>query len=144
MMATSTRMVAPLISRKETTTVRVGSIDVRPVSTTKVRKADSKARPTANGASHLHRDQPLDSANDGSNDAAEVSALVIPAKGELKAFPPHRDDGGDGLMHSYHNVAKLRQFRGVCCRQNARVLRRFAPTGRYGRIPGPYLRYLPL
>jgi hypothetical protein len=29
----------------------------------------------------------LDSANDGSNDAAEVSALVIPAKGELKAFP---------------------------------------------------------
>jgi hypothetical protein len=28
----------------------------------------------------------LDSANDGSNDAAEVSALVIPAKGELKLY----------------------------------------------------------
>jgi hypothetical protein len=53
----------------------------------------------------------LDSANDGSNGAAEVSALVIPAKGELKALRP--PDGG--LMHSYHIVAKLRQFRGVFC-----------------------------
>ncbi len=87
MMPTSTRMVAPLISMKETTTSRVGSIGVRPVSTTKVRNADNSARPTANGASHLRRDHPLDSANDGSNDAAEVSALVIPARGELKAFP---------------------------------------------------------
>src|SRR6266404_1677717 len=85
MMATSTRMVAPLISMKETTTSRVGSIGVRLVSTTKVRNADSSASPTANGASHLQRDHPLDSANDGSNDGAEVSALVIPAKGELKA-----------------------------------------------------------
>ena len=59
MMPTSTRMVAPLISMKETTTSRVGSIRVRPVSTTKVRKADSSARPTANGASNLRRDQPL-------------------------------------------------------------------------------------
>jgi hypothetical protein len=42
-----------------------------------------------------------------------VSALVIPAKGELKAFPPHRDDGGDGLMHSYHNVANLQQHCGI-------------------------------
>src|SRR6266481_3390954 len=85
MMPTSSRMIAALIRRKETTTTRVGSIRVRPVSTTKVRNVDSRARPTANGASHLHRDHPLDSANDGSNDAAEVSALVIPAKGELKA-----------------------------------------------------------
>jgi hypothetical protein len=38
-----------------------------------------------------------------------VSALVIPAKGELMALRP--PDGG--LMHSYHIVAKLRQFRGV-------------------------------
>ena len=80
MMPTSSRMVAALISMKETTTVRVGSIRVRPVSTTKVRKADSKARPTANGASSLRRDPPLDSANDGSNGGAEVSALVIPAR----------------------------------------------------------------
>ncbi len=73
-------MVAPLIRRKETTTVRVGSIWVRPVSTTKVSRVDSNARPTANGARNLHRDLPLGSANDGSNDAAEVSALVIPAR----------------------------------------------------------------
>ena len=77
MMPTSTRMVAPLVSRKETTTSRVGSIGVRPVSTTKVRKAESSARPTANGASSLRRDHPLGSANDGSNEAAEVCALVI-------------------------------------------------------------------
>ena len=93
--------------------VGVGSIRVRPVSTTKVRKADSSARPTANGARTLRRDPPLDSANDGSNDGAEVSALVIPAKGELKAFRPP-DHAGGRLMHSYHNVAKLRQFHGVC------------------------------
>jgi hypothetical protein len=66
--------------RKETTTIRVGSMRVRPVSTTKVRSVVSKARPTANGASHLRRGHPLGSANDGSSDAAEVSALVIPAK----------------------------------------------------------------
>ena len=80
MMPTNSRMVAALIRMNETTTTPVGSIAVRPVSTTKVRKADSKARPTANGASHLRRDHPLDSASDGSNDAAEVSALVIPAR----------------------------------------------------------------
>jgi hypothetical protein len=34
---------------------------------------------TANGANHRRRDDPLGSANDGSNDGAEVSALVIPA-----------------------------------------------------------------
>src|SRR6266404_5897741 len=85
MMPTSSRMIAALIRRKETTTTRVGSIRVRPVSTTKVRNVDNRANPTANGASNLRRDHPLDSANDGSNDAAEVSALVIPAKGELKA-----------------------------------------------------------
>src|ERR1700736_2738577 len=84
MMPTSTRMVAPLISMKETTTSRVGSIGVRPVSTTKVRNADNRARATANGASHLRRDHPLDSANDGSNDGAELSALVVQAMAELK------------------------------------------------------------
>src|SRR6266481_1540109 len=111
MMPTSSRMIAALIRRKETTTTRVGSIRVRPVSTTKVRNVDNRANPTANGASNLRRDHPLDSANDGSNDAAEVSALVIPAKGELKALRPPEG----GLMHSYHIVAKLRQFRGVFC-----------------------------
>ncbi len=65
-----------------------GRLDrVRPVSTTKVRKVDSSARPTANGASNLRRRPPLGSANDGSNVGAEVSALVIPAKGELKGLP---------------------------------------------------------
>ena len=43
-------------------------------------KADSSANPTANGAKTFRRDQPLDSVSDGSNDAAEVSALVIPAR----------------------------------------------------------------
>ena len=78
-MPTSSRMVAALMSRKEPTTSRVGSIRVSPVSTTKVRNADSSARPTANGANTFRRDHPLGSASDGSNDAAEVSALVIPA-----------------------------------------------------------------
>jgi hypothetical protein len=91
-MATSSRMVAVLISRKETTTGGVGWIRVRPVSTTKVRKVDSRARPTANGATHRRRIDPLGSASDRSNDAAEVSALVIPAKGELKALRPPAAD----------------------------------------------------
>jgi len=51
-----------------------------------VRNVDNRASPTANGTSNLRRDHPLDSASDGSNDAAEVSALVIPAKGELKVW----------------------------------------------------------
>jgi hypothetical protein len=38
-----------------------------------------------------------------------VSALVIPGRCELKAIRPP----GSGLMHSYHNVAELRQFRGA-------------------------------
>ncbi|OIQ70697.1 hypothetical protein GALL_476880 [mine drainage metagenome] len=108
-MPTSTRMVAPFISMKETATSRVGSIRVSPVSTTKVRKADSSARPIANGARSLRREAPLGSASDGSNWAAEVSTLVIPAKGEMKANNPQQC----GLMHSYHNVAKLRQFHGI-------------------------------
>jgi hypothetical protein len=33
---------------------------------------------------------------------------------------------GSGLMHSYHIVAKLRQFRGVFSHQNALCLRRAA------------------
>jgi hypothetical protein len=36
---------------------------------------------TANGATHLQGDRPFGSANDVSNDAAEVSALVIRWKG---------------------------------------------------------------
>ena len=79
MMPTSTRMIAALIRMKQRTTCEVGAIGVSPVSTTKVRKADSRARPTANGARNLHRDRPLDSANDGSNEVAEVFTLIIPA-----------------------------------------------------------------
>src|ERR1700735_4264432 len=85
MIPTSNRMVAVLISRKETTTSGVGWIRVRPVSTTKVRKVDSRGKPTANGARNLLRGPPLDSANVGSSDGAEVSALVIPAKGKRVA-----------------------------------------------------------
>ena len=46
------------------------------------------------------------------------------AKGELKGFrlPDHTDSR---LMHSYHNVAKLRQFRGVSS------LRSTVPDSRY-------------
>ncbi len=74
-------MIPALISMKEMTTSRVGSIRVRPVSTTKVRSADSSAMATTTGATNRQRERPLDSANDGANDAAEVSALVIPARG---------------------------------------------------------------
>ncbi len=119
MMPTNTSMVAALSRMKETTTSRVGSIGVRPVSTTKVRQADRRARPTANGASNLHRDHPLDSANDGSNDAAEVSALVIPAKAELK-----------GKLKAFRSPDQYRQqtdaFISQCC-QIATIPRRALP-----------------
>jgi hypothetical protein len=55
----------------------------------------------------------LDSTKDGLNDAAELSALVIPARGKLKAFPSADLVPAADLMHSYHIVAELRQFRGV-------------------------------
>src|SRR3954449_6544664 len=109
MMPTSSRMVAALISRKETTTPRVGSIGVSPVSTTKVRHADSSAKPTANGASSLRSSRLRGSTKDGSNDGTEVSALVIPAMDCVMAGRP--SDGG--LMHSYHNVAELGLIRGT-------------------------------
>jgi hypothetical protein len=60
----------------------------------------------------------LDSANDGSNDGAEESALVIPAKGSLKGRPLAGTMLGGRLMHSYHNVAELRQFHGASRREN--------------------------
>src|SRR3954452_5799839 len=103
MMPTSSRTVAALINRNEYTIWRVGSIGVRPARTTKVRNADSSAIATANGATHFRRIPPPDSASDGSNDGAEVvSAVVIPAIGDLKgAWAACR-----GLMHSYHNVAE--------------------------------------
>jgi hypothetical protein len=46
----------------------------------KVRKADSSAVTTANGASHFRRGHPFGSASDGLNVEAVVSALVIPAR----------------------------------------------------------------
>src|SRR4051794_18855876 len=82
----------------------------------KVRNADSSAVATANGATHFRRIPPVDSASVGSNIGAEVSAVVIPAIGDLKGFVP----ACRGLMHSYHNVAKLRQFRGVLRRESDR------------------------
>ena len=76
----------------------------------KVRNADSSAIATANGATHFRRIPPPDSASDGSNGGAEVvSAVVIPAIGELKGL----GSACRGLMHSYHNVAELRQFHGA-------------------------------
>jgi hypothetical protein len=75
----------------------------------------------------------LDSASDGSNDAAEVSALVIQARGKLKTFFIRRDAGG-GVMHTYHNVAKLRQFHGVTP-MIATYPAIFALKGRDGCIP---------
>ncbi len=75
-------MLHALISRNEYTTCLVGSIGVRPESTTKVRNAESSAIATATGASHFRRGDPFGSASDASNDGAEVSALVIPAMGE--------------------------------------------------------------
>src|SRR6267143_6538853 len=90
-------------------TWRVGSIGVRPARTMKVRNADNSAIATANGATHFRRIPPPDSASDGSNDGAEVvSAVVIPAISNMKGLVP----AIRGLMHSYHNVAELRQFRG--------------------------------
>jgi hypothetical protein len=83
----------------------------------KVRNADSSAIPTANGATHFRRIPPVDSEREGSNGGAEVvSAVVIPAIGELKGF----GFASGELMHSYHNVAELRQFHGVSCRESDR------------------------
>src|ERR1700747_600198 len=95
------------------TTAGLGSIRVRPVSTMKVRKADSSAMPTANGASSRFRLRPFGSTNDGSNGAGVASALVIPAMGDAESGQVRRC----GLMHSYHIVAKLRHFRGAPARE---------------------------
>ena len=78
MRPTKSRISAAFTSRKEATTGGVGSIGVKPVSTTKVSRVDSSAMPTAIGASSCLGDNPLGSAGDGSNEAAGVSALVIP------------------------------------------------------------------
>jgi hypothetical protein len=80
----------------------------------KVKEAESSAIATANGASIRRSVQPLDSAGDESRTATEVSALVIPAMAMLTVFA----SAGSGLMHSYHNVAELRQFRGAFCWQD--------------------------
>src|SRR3954470_23889064 len=100
MIPTSSRMVAALISRNQTTTPRVGSIGVSPVSTTKVRQADSNAKPTANGASSLRSGRLRGSTNDGSNAGADVSAVVIYGTGERDAVPSVGQATAE-LMHSY-------------------------------------------
>ena len=66
-----------MISRKVMTTWWVGTIGVRPVRTTNVRNADRSAIPTANGAISRRNGHPRGSAKDGSNDVADVSAVVI-------------------------------------------------------------------
>src|SRR5258708_38360528 len=97
----------------------------------KVRNADSSAIPTANGATHFRRIPPEDSVGDGSNDGAEVSAVVIPAIGEMNGLR----SAGCELMHSYHNVAELRQFRGVPRRELIDPQQLIGPTAR--RLPPP-------
>ncbi len=84
MISTSSSTVAALIIRKVTTTCRVGAIGVSPVKTTKVRNADSSARPTAKGAIHLRSGAFRDSVCGGSIDEADGSALVMPEKGQLR------------------------------------------------------------
>ena len=69
------------ISRNDTTTRCVGSIGVRPTKTTKVRNADSSARPIATGANSRRIVQPRGSASVGSCDGTGVSAVVIQRKG---------------------------------------------------------------
>src|SRR4051794_25082536 len=90
---------------------------VRPVRTRKVSKADSSASATANGASQRRADQRRgSSAGAVSKDAAEVSALVIPAMGAENGVR-----GGRILMYSYHIVAELRQFRGAPAATDPRI-----------------------
>src|SRR5438309_2247278 len=90
---------------------------VSPVRTRKVRKADSSANATANGASQRRADQRRgSSAGAVSKDAAEVSALVIPAMGAENGVR-----GGRILMYSYHIVAELRQFRGAHAATDPRI-----------------------
>ena len=72
----------------------------------------------------------MDSVRDGSNDGAEVSAVVIPAIGVMNGLR----STGCGLMHSYHNVAELRQFRGAPGRESD-PSRSFDTI--YGRNPLP-------
>jgi hypothetical protein len=50
----------------------------------KVAKADSSAIATANGGSHRRSEKLLRSASDGSNGAADVSALIIDGKGDAR------------------------------------------------------------
>src|SRR3954449_823054 len=90
---------------------------LRPVRTRNVRQADSRASATANGASQRRADQRRgSSAGAVSKDAAEVSALVIPAMGAENGVR-----GGRILMYSYHIVAELRQFRGVPAATDPRI-----------------------
>ena len=100
---------AALISMKEYDDVRRRLDRVRPVSTTKVRKADSRARPTANGASNLRRGSPWARRTTGRTVRPRCLRWSFRQRGELKAWGPP----GSRLMHSYHNVAELRQFHGA-------------------------------
>src|SRR5580693_7372414 len=93
----------------------------------KVREAESSAIATANGASIRRSVQPVDSAGDESRTATDVSALVIPA---MVIMLTVSTSAGSGLMHSYHNVAELRQFRGAFCRLDRQSPAAFWPTGK--------------
>ena len=94
-----------------TTTSWVGAIGVRPVRTTKVRNADSSASATANGASQPPQDDPLRirQPTDRAIGAERLCAGHSGKVGELNGLA----SAGRGLMHSYNNVAELRQFRGA-------------------------------
>ena len=73
---------------------------------------DTIAMPTANGASQRRTGQRRLSSGDESKGVGEVSALVIPANEMVMAILMLQCPMF-GLMHSYHNVAELRQIRGA-------------------------------
>ena len=92
---------------------------------------------TANGASQRRSGQPWrGSANERSKLSGRVSALVIQAIGELKRV----SRGRRGLMHSYHIVAELRQFRGARF-PAAFALTHLRESPRSRRLSQPPLRY---
>src|SRR3954452_282721 len=91
---------------------------VRPVSTTKVSSAESSASTTANGATNLQRERLLGSANDGLNDAAEVSAMVIRARVKRRCYVRRQ---------------RTDAFIPQCCRIATIPRRAMHPDGRFPR-----------
>ena len=129
MITTSSRMVAALISRKRDDDL-AGSARSASGRSARRRSGTPTAAPapTANGASQPAQGGRLrGSASDGSSDGADVSALVILAIGRMNANRP--PPPADRLMHSYNNVAQLRQFRGAAAASTTRTAYRTSTAG---------------